>query len=151
MRTTIYALLGLILLVFTAPIPAQEEVQKSGVQKLMDDKLRYAKMLLEAVATGNFNKVNESCEKLIQISKTAEWLVHKTPRYELHSNEFRRAAENLIQKAKAKNQDGIALGYVELSMTCFRCHQYVRELRDVNIPNQPLHPFALQSNESKNH
>ncbi len=128
-----YGLVVLLAVALITPTHHSEATQQGGkLQKLMDDKLRYAKMLLEAVSLGEFDKVSRSSEKLIQISQTAEWAVHKTPRYELHSNEFRRAAESLIKKAKDKNIDGVAYGYVELTMTCFRCHQYVREVVDVN-------------------
>ena len=45
----------------------------------------------------------------------------------MQSNEFRRAVENLQEKAAQKNLDGAALGYVELTLTCVKCHKYVRE------------------------
>jgi hypothetical protein len=59
--------------------------------------------------TRNFAKITRSAEELIQLSKTAEWYVLQTPRYELHSDEFRRAAENIIRKAREKNLDGAGL------------------------------------------
>src|SRR5579862_1771713 len=96
----------------------------------MMEKLDKSKMLLEGIAMSDFQKIGTSAEGLIQLSKTAEWFVFRTPRYELHSNEFRRAAENIAQKAKDKNLDGVTLAYFDLTMTCVRCHQYVREVRD---------------------
>jgi hypothetical protein len=132
MRKIGYVLFVLVIALVATPRQDSQAMQQNKLKMLMEDKLRFAKMLLEGVALGDFNKITDSSEKLVQVSKSAEWFVHKTPRYELHSNEFRRAAENLIAKAKAKNMDGVAYSYVELSMTCFRCHEYVREVRDVN-------------------
>jgi hypothetical protein len=63
--------------------------------------------------------------------------MQKTPRYEMHSNEFQRAAETLIRKAKDKNIDGTSLAFFEMTMSCVRCHQYVREIRDARLPNMP--------------
>ena len=104
------------------------------LNKVMTDKLDNSKALLEGMALADFKKISSSAERLIQLSKTAEWFVHKTPRYELHSNEFRRAAENIVQKATEKNLDGVTLAYFDLTMSCVRCHEHVREVRNARIP-----------------
>jgi len=115
-------------------VPWTGSAQKaSNLNKLMLEKLDNSKMLLEGIALGDFNKIRRSADTLIQLSKTEEWFVFKTPRYELHSNEFRRAAENIVQKARDKSLDGATLAYFELTMSCVRCHQYVREVRDARL------------------
>jgi hypothetical protein len=127
---TVTVLLSLLL-----GLPWPGSAQKSdSLTKLMYEKLNHSKLLLEGIALGDFAKINRSAEALIQLSKTAEWFVYKTPRYELHSNEFRRAAETILQKAKDKNLDGVTLAYFDLTMGCVRCHQYVREVRDARAP-----------------
>jgi hypothetical protein len=116
-------------------IPWTGSAQRPGnLNKLMVEKLDNSKLVLEGIALGDFKKITRSAETLIQLSKTAEWFVYKTPRYELYSNEFRRAAESMAQKAKDKNLDGATLAYFELTMACVRCHQYVREVRDAKAP-----------------
>jgi hypothetical protein len=119
-----------------APAPSQTSGKK--IDKLMTMKLQNAQKLLEGIAIGDFKKITRSAEELIQLTKTEEWLMHKTPRYEMHSNEFQRAAETLIRKAKDKNMDGTTLAFFEMTMTCVRCHQHVREIRDARLPNLPL-------------
>jgi hypothetical protein len=132
MRKIIFVVL--LVALFTG-IPWSSSAQKSGegLSKLMVEKLNNSKIMFEGIALSDFNKISRSAEKLIQISKTAEWFVYKTARYELHSNEFRRAAEAIMQKAQAKNLDGVALGYFDMTMACIRCHQYVREVRDARL------------------
>jgi hypothetical protein len=132
-------LFGLTCLVLTLPLVGGNRVigqrkASDEFRKLMQDKLHSSQKLLEGLALANYRKISGSAERLIQISKTAEWVVHKTPRYEMHSNEFRRAAEGILQKARDKNLEGVALGYFDLTMTCIRCHQYVRDLRDARGP-----------------
>ena len=140
-NTTVPLALALALLAGVEPSsPAQAQ---NNLNKLMLEKLNSSKTVLEGIALADFRKIETSAEKLIQISKTAEWLVHKTPRYELHSNEFRRAADNLIQKAQAKNLDGVTLAYFDLTMSCVRCHQYVREVRDARLPGRSPHATAV--------
>jgi hypothetical protein len=101
----------------------------SKISELMQKKLQSSQKILEGVALNDFKTISRHAEDLIQISKAAEWRVVKTPQYEVHSNEFRRIAESLVQNAKDKNLDGAALTYVELTLTCVKCHKYVREVR----------------------
>ena len=103
----------------------------------MKAKLRNSQILLEGMALQDFGKIQNAADELIQLSKTAEWMVYKTPRYEVHSNEFRRAVGVIYQKAKDKNIDGVALAYLDMTMACIRCHQYVREVRDARGPASP--------------
>lgn len=104
------------------------------LDKLMTEKLDSSKSLLEGIALADYKKISSSAGRLIELSRMDQWLVYKTPRYELHSNEFRRAAENIVQKATEKNIDGVTLAYFDLTMSCVRCHQHVREVRDARIP-----------------
>jgi len=117
-----------------ALVPFGTAQRPGSLNKIMVEKLNSSKMLLEGIAMADFAKISRSAETLMQLSKSAEWFVYKTPRYELHSNEFRRAAENIMQKAKDKNLDGVTLGYFDLTMSCVRCHQYVREVREARAP-----------------
>jgi hypothetical protein len=99
------------------------------VSELMRKKLAHAQKVLEGIAVNDFDKIIEHADGFMQISKEVEWKVLKTPRYEVQSNEFRRALEILQERAIQKNLDGAALGYVELTLSCVKCHKYVREAR----------------------
>jgi hypothetical protein len=98
-------------------------------ENLMRKKLEHSQKLLEGIAINDFDKIGRNAEELIAISKLAEWRVLKTPQYELHSNEFRRIADTVAREAKAKNLDGATLAYVDLTLSCVKCHKYVREVR----------------------
>jgi len=127
-------LLSVLLVIPVGIAPDRGEAQgKEGLSKLMASKLKNSQRVLEGLAMASFDKITRAAEELIQLTKTEQWLVHKTPRYEVHSNEFRSAAETVVRKARAKNLDGAALAYFDMTMSCLRCHQYVRELRDVNF------------------
>lgn len=147
MRTIVLFLL-LLIFSFALAFPTSEARQQRELSRLMADKLRNSQAVLEGLATANFKKISAGADELLQISRTAEWMVLKTPRYELHSNEFRRAAETLAQKARSKNLDGAALAYFDLTMSCLRCHQYVREVRDASLPNSRALASAPTSHES---
>jgi hypothetical protein len=102
---------------------------KDKLSELMRKKLKHSQKVLEGIAVSDFKMISENADELVLISRDAEWRVSKTPRYEIFSNEFRRAAEDMIQNSKDKNLDRAALNYVELTLTCVKCHRFVREER----------------------
>jgi hypothetical protein len=110
------------------PLSGQDQ-QPRGRLTLMQRKLAHAQKVLEGMALRDFDLIARHGEELIRLSKQAEWKVLQTPLYELHSNDFRRIAENVVQNAKAKNLDGAALAYVDLTLNCVKCHKHVREVR----------------------
>jgi hypothetical protein len=129
-----------------AALPGQTKAQPKPSRpgnELMVAKLKHAKLLLEGIALADFKKIQRSAEELIQLSKTAEWRAVQSPRYEMYTNEFRRAGEAIVQKAGAKNIDGVTLHYFEMTMSCVRCHQYLREVRDARLSGP--HPDVTAS------
>jgi hypothetical protein len=125
MRRLVYAILVLPLL--AVPTSSQEK-KKREPDPLMIQKLKESQALLEGLALNDPAKVQASAEELLRISKAAQFRkALKTAKYEYYANSFQRAAETVIEKAKAKNIDGATLGYLDLTMTCVRCHQHTRE------------------------
>ena len=129
MNRKVRILVALVASLLIVPALSGDDRDSKKVSELMHRKLKHAQKVLEGIALGDFDAITKHAEELIQISKAVEWHVVKTPRYEVHSNEFRRAADSLIEKAKEKNLDGAALSYVDLTLTCVRCHKHVRDVR----------------------
>src|SRR5712692_10924331 len=75
----------------------EPKADKDKVAALMRKKLDHSQKVLEGITTQDFKMISSHAEDLIAISKEAEWKVIKTPRYETHSNDFRREAEDLIK------------------------------------------------------
>ena len=132
MRRVAYTavVLTLLLGVPTLSGHGREPRKDEKLHDLMQRKLAASQKVLEGIALGDFDKIGKQADELIAVSKQTEWRVLKTPQFELHSNDFRRTADNLAKSAKDKNLDGAALNYVELTLTCVKCHKYVRETRD---------------------
>lgn len=126
MRRSLLALLLLPLL--TIPLVSQERKKKREPDPLMAAKLKEAQSVLEGLTLNDLAKVQKSAEELLRISKEAQFRkALNTPAYDLHANNFQRAAETVIAKAKEKNLDGATLAYVDMTITCVRCHQHTRE------------------------
>jgi hypothetical protein len=118
--------------------------QKEAIRILMIEKLDKSKSVLEGIALADFRKITTGAEKLLSLTKTEEWFTYKTPRYELYTSEFRRAAESLVASAKGKNLDGVTLAYFDLTMSCVRCHRYIREVRDARLRDSGSLHVAMQ-------
>jgi hypothetical protein len=107
----------------TDPKPADAKKPPSVMQR----KLAHAQKVLEGLALNDFDKIATNADDLNQCAQEAGWKLVKTARYELYSNDFVRHLEGLKKAAKNKNLDAAALAYVEVTLTCVKCHQYVRE------------------------
>ena len=143
MRKVTGTLLFFALAVLLWAVPGRAQPRTNVLKELMHSKVKNAQALLEGLALAEYGKIRRSAQELIRLSNTAEWVVVKTPQYELHSNEFRRAAEVIVRKARDKNLDGVALAYGDLIRSCVRCHEYVREVRDVRLPSFRPAPVEL--------
>jgi hypothetical protein len=115
-----------------APDTKDDPAQRKTAE-LMQRKLRESQKALEAIALGKCEDIADHAEELIEVSKAASFRVLKTPRYELYSKEFQQAAEAMAKNARAKNLDAATLNYVDLTLTCVKCHKHVREERMVRL------------------
>jgi hypothetical protein len=105
--------------------------EPTKVQALMKRKLAEAQKVLEGVAVNDFDMIAKHANELIAISREAQWKVIKTPDYDMYSTDFRRNANALVKNARDKNTDAAALSYVDMTLTCVKCHKHVREVRMV--------------------
>jgi hypothetical protein len=108
-----------------------QPLRTKAFKKVMTQKLVSSQHALEGIALADFSKIKASADKLAELTNTEEWLAVKTPEYAEHTNDFRAAVAKMAKKAKEKNLDGATLAYMEMTLTCVRCHQYVREVQDV--------------------
>lgn len=96
---------------------------------VMQRKLAHAQKVLEGLALEDFDKIRIGSDGLIECYKDASWRISDTDKYLLFSNDFLRRVENLQTAAKDKKIDAAALAYVDLTLTCVKCHQYLRDTR----------------------
>ncbi len=103
--------------------------QPADVAAVMQKKLQHAQKVLEGIALADLDKVGEHARELAALSRQAEFMTLKTAQYELRANEFRRALDDIQRGVKQKNLDAATLGYMDLTLSCVRCHKHVREIR----------------------
>lgn len=107
--------------------------------ELMRAKLKHAQAVLEGLALGDFKMISSGADELAKLSQAVEFLTaYKSREYEVQITLFRRSAETMSQKAQAHNLDGVTLAYVDMTMTCLKCHQHTRDpKRDARMPVLP--------------
>jgi hypothetical protein len=110
--------------------------QDKALRDLMQRKLQAGQKALEGLALGDFDKIAKNADEMILVSKATEWRVVKSPQYEVFSNEFRRRADTLSQAARDHNLDGASLAFVEVTLSCVKCHKYVREVRTSRLDDR---------------
>jgi hypothetical protein len=95
--------------------------------EVMKKKLALAQKILDGLAMEDFDKVKTGADDLVTVRQQAAFMLSKTPKYEMYANDFQKHLEEIQKGAKKKNVEAAALGYVEMTLTCVRCHQYVRD------------------------
>lgn len=111
---------------------------------VMQRKLAHAQKVLEALALEDFDKMRTSATDLQECARETSWMVSTKPNYKTYSNDFVRHLEALKAAAKKRNTDAAALAYVEMTLTCVKCHQFVRDEGIGAAPDlSPVGPKAV--------
>ena len=113
---------------FAAAASADEPGQKpDAVADFMRAKLGHSQHVLEGLALEDYDLIARGAQELALASQASSWQVLQTEEYARQSSEFRRSCDTLRGAAKARNLDGAALAWMEVTMKCVQCHKYVRD------------------------
>jgi hypothetical protein len=104
------------------PTEKQEELSK-----FMRQKLAASNQILEGLVTDDLTLVEKSAEQLLKMSDAEHWRASNDVMYLNHSLEFRRSVKAMLAKAEKKSIDGAALAWMDVTMSCIRCHEWVRD------------------------
>ncbi len=114
----------------------------SSVRHMMRAKLAHAQAVLEGVATNDMKQVEANANALIKLSQLSDWEVYRTMEYGLYSEDFRWNAKELARHAGEKKLHAATLDYMQLTMTCVRCHDYMSQAGLVNFDLKSLQAAA---------
>ena len=128
-RTEVAALACLAAAALGVPlaIAAQATTEPDQVAPFMRVKLAHSQDVLEGLAVEDFDLIDRGAQQLSLTSEDASWQVLQTEDYARMSADFRRSCDRLREAARAKNLDGAALAWMEVTMKCVQCHKYVRD------------------------
>ena len=111
------------------PKPQDPDRLKLPTRKeLMALKLKNTQAILEGIALNDFDKIQTASKELVATSRAADFLnAYKGTEYQFHIQTFRRPAEAIAKKAKEKNIDGVMVAYNDLTLSCLKCHEAMRD------------------------
>lgn len=109
-----------------SPSAQEQEKVELNRSKFMRAKVDHSKQIVEGLAMENYDAIAQNAQDLMLLMNESMWNAFQTPEYVAMSGEFKAAAEHLREAAHTKNIDGATLAYFEVTLTCVRCHKYVR-------------------------
>jgi cytochrome c556 len=101
---------------------------------LMEKKREHAHAVLDALTAGDHAALKREAAALVRLAERPIFLTdqkaaepkYKTEEYKFQVEKFKHAADDLLAAAEAKNMDGAALAYSDLTRTCVKCHSHFR-------------------------
>jgi cytochrome c556 len=94
----------------------------------MRAKLTHSQKILEGLLAEDFDMIVANSQRLNLLTRAVEWQMLEAAEYTQRSTDFRRSLDKLTQAAKQKNLDGAALAYIDITIKCLQCHEYIRKL-----------------------
>ena len=108
-----------------AATPQERDSPLSG---FMHAKLDASNRILEGLVIDDMRKVKSGADELLQMSDAEQWRASNDMLYLQHSRTFRESVTALREKAGRGSIDGVALAWMDVTLNCIRCHEWVRNV-----------------------
>jgi hypothetical protein len=113
------------------PVKAKGNADKQNepehaLQRFMRQKLQASNLILEGLCTENLKMVSEGSDTLMKMSREEHWRVSNDMMYRRYSEQFVSAVEELKHEADDLDMNGASTAWVDVTMKCLRCHEWVR-------------------------
>ncbi|MCP4782818.1 MAG: hypothetical protein GY903_15340 [Fuerstiella sp.] len=102
--------------------------QEAILKGFMRMKLNASNQILEGLVVDDLTLVVKGSEALLKMSAAEKWRASNDMMYLQRSRDFRQSVELLRNKAKKASIDGAALAWVDVTMSCIQCHEWVRNV-----------------------
>lgn len=93
----------------------------------MRTKLQHSQKILGGLSSGDFDTISASARAMNNLSALERHVRAGAPGYRDQLQVFRVANEELVKQARQKNLDGCALAFHQLTLSCVKCHQALRD------------------------
>ena len=94
----------------------------------MHKKLEYSRDILNGLVMEDFDTVLKSAKALNKLGKR-KWMENESSAYRTQNQVFWFTTGTLLMAAEQKNIDGATLSYTQMTVSCVRCHQLLRDRR----------------------
>jgi hypothetical protein len=96
------------------------------LSRFMRQKLQASTLILEGLCTEDLERIQQGTETLLKMSHEEQWRVSNDVMYRRYSREFVSAVEELKKEAEDGDMDGTSMSWVNVTMKCLKCHEWVR-------------------------
>ena len=96
------------------------------LSKFMRQKLQASNLILEGLCTEDLQMVSDGSKTLMKMSGEERWRVSNDVMYRRYSTEFVHAVEELQKEADDNDMNGTSMAWVNVTMKCLKCHEWVR-------------------------
>jgi cytochrome c556 len=97
-----------------------------ALSRFMRQKLQASNLILEGLCTEDLQMVADGSQTLMKMSSEERWRVSNDIMYRRYSNEFTQAVEELQKEAEDNDMNGTSMAWVNVTMKCLKCHEWVR-------------------------
>lgn len=123
---------------------ADDRETEQSIDRFMRQKLGATKRILKGLMTNDLKLVEDNADQLLKMSHEEKWIASNDMMYLQHSIKFRNAAEDLYSSAADNSMDGASLAWVKVTMSCIKCHEWVRDTMLADLTKPTL--WAMRSN-----
>ncbi|EMI19509.1 hypothetical protein RMSM_03567 [Rhodopirellula maiorica SM1] len=103
------------------------ESEEKPIDFWMEKKLDYSTAILRGLAMQDFDEIQANAQKMRVLNTMEGFVRSRNKEYRKHVNTFQVVTDELITQSKQKNIDGVTLAFNQLTVSCVRCHQSLRE------------------------
>lgn len=108
------------------PSADKKDEPATALSRFMRQKLQSSNLILEGLCTEDLKMVSDGSASLMKMSTQENWRVSNDMMYRRYSTEFVNAVEELQKEAEDNNMDGTSMAWVNVTMKCLKCHEWVR-------------------------
>ena len=108
------------------PEKDEKKDKDAALSKFMRQKLHASNQILEGLCTEDLTMVQEGAKVMTRMSHEERWRVSSDMMYRRYSNEFISAVDELEKDAEANDLNKASLAWVNVTMKCLKCHEWVR-------------------------
>jgi len=92
----------------------------------MQKKLVYSQEILAGIAVEDFDRVAAAAGHMRTLNKIEAFVRTRNPAYREQLKAFQDSNEEILRQAEAKNADGAATAFSQMTTSCIRCHKVLR-------------------------
>ena len=122
----------------TSPAAPEDTPENQPFEFWMEMKLQESQKIFAALAEADYAAIAKSADGLKALNRLEGFVRRSAPGYKTQLRSFEFAVDEIRAQAKARNIEGVALGFHQMTLSCVNCHKQLRGRRGDQAQPQPL-------------